>query len=170
MKTLGTLSLLLGIVLATVLIRGSIVSDYHYNKEYLSYWTLADKSSSIAAKSDYIDQFVTALQGSGLQGSHDALLYPTPDNSFDSNFQALQSLQSRLHEIKTMDPNSFQYQSAISQITDQEQGQADDMLLVFNDCWIKVHYYYLWNPLIVSFEIIGMFALLILGIVMLASE
>ena len=141
----GVLLILAGIALAVFLIIQVCLLNYHYTNAIGNYWTLADRASTVSQKSDYIDQFVTALQNSGLQGSSDALFFSTPENSFDQNLKALQSLQSRLHDIKTMDESSFAYQTAIQQITAQEQGQASDMLAVFRGCWTKVHYYYLWN-------------------------
>lgn len=44
-----------------------------------------------------------------------------------------------------MDANSFQYNTAIQQITQQEQGEAIDMLSVFQGCWYKENYILLWG-------------------------
>ena len=145
MKTITTISLSLAIILTIILSYVGIQANYEYSKDYYSNWTLADKASTISQKAEYINKFVESLKNSGLQGSYNALIFTTPDNSFDQNFKALQSLQSRLESIKTMDENSFQYQSAIQQITAQEQGQAEDMLSVFSGCWYKVHYPILWG-------------------------
>jgi hypothetical protein len=133
-------------------------ADYQYELGYYSYWSLADKASTLEQKTEYIDQFETALENSGLQGTHDALFLDTPDNGFDNNLAALKSLQRRLHETAKMDVNSFAYQQAISQITSQEQGEAKEMLAVFNGCWYKVHHYYLWNDIyggIFCFSLLG---------------
>lgn len=170
MKTLGTILLLIGLTVGTIFIVQAVKSDYQYENQYLSYWTLADKSSTIEDKAKYIDQFVAALKGAHLEGTHDALWQFTPDNSFDSNFQALQSLQGRLHTISTMDENSFQYQTAIQQITSQEQGEAQPMLDVFKDCWTKVHYPLLWNPFFSIPAILGSLLFIIIGIAALTSS
>lgn len=145
MKIITTISLSLAIILTITFSYLGIKSNYEYTKDYYSNWTLADKASTISQKAEYINKFVESLNNSGLQGSYNALIFTTPDNSFDQNFKALKSLQSRLESIKTMDENSFQYQSAIQQITAQEQGQAEDMLSVFSGCWYKVHYPILWG-------------------------
>jgi len=150
----GLLFILGSLVFAVLMIIMAVRANYHYNQDYYSYWSLADKASTISQKSDYIDKFVAALGNAGLSGQNDALYFKTSDNSFDQNFQALQSLQSRLHEIKTMDESSFQYQTAIQQITAQEQGQADDMLGVFNGVWTKIHYPWLWNPWLILLDIL----------------
>ena len=147
-KLTGWFSGLIGLALFTFIGIGLVSQNYEWSNNYSSYWSLSTKASTIEQKSQYMDTFVSALQASGLQGSNDAFFLKTPDNSFDQNFVALQSLQSRLHDIKTMDVSSLQYQQAISQITSQEQDGGDAMISVFHECWLKVHYYWLWNQFI----------------------
>lgn len=169
MKSLGVITLFLSIVLFGAFIATNVWADYSYKNNVLSNWSLADKASTITQKSEYVDKFVDALQAQQLNGCYDAMFLKTPDNSYDQNFIALQSLQTRLHDIQGMDPNSFQYQSAIQQITAQEQGQADDMLGVFSNCYQKVHYYWLWNPILGVVWFFGSIALIVLGIFMIAA-
>jgi len=122
-----------------------IIGSYQYEKDFASYWNLADKASTIPQKAQYIDKFVDALAESELVGKHNALFLITLDNSFDLNLDALRSLQLRLHEIETMDVTSFEYQTAMQQITAQEQGEANAMLSVFRGVWWKTHHLFLWN-------------------------
>lgn len=122
----------------------AIVGRYQLNKDYFSYWSLSDKSSTIEQKTENIDKFVNALENSGFSGKHNALVLTTPDNSFDENMKALTSLQRRLHEIQSMDIRSFEYQTAIQQITAQEQGEAIEMLRVFRGVWWKANHPLLW--------------------------
>jgi len=123
-----------------------IISNYKYEKEYSSYWDLADKASTIPKKLEGIDKFVTNLENSGLQGKYNALYLQTANNSFDKNFEAIKSLQLRLHEIAGMDITSFQYNTAIEQITKQEQGEeAKETLQVFRGIWGKEYYFWLWD-------------------------
>lgn len=171
MKNLfGILLILCGIGITINMIIMFVQADYHYENDFKANWDLADKSSTIAQKSEYIDKFVEALDNSGLHGTNDALIWKTNNNSFDTNFKALKSLQSRLDEIKGMDESSLAYQTAIQQITAQEQGQADEMLSVFEGCWTKVHYYWLWNPFLVLLQIISIFLLFVLGVIELVWE
>lgn len=140
----GILTIVIAIWL-TANIKNEITRFYDYQNKYASYWELADKSSTIEEKSRYIDKFVERLESSGLNGSYNAIIYPTPTNSFDYNLNALKSLQARLQEIKTMDVRSFEYQTAIQQITGQEQGEAREMLSELQGSWNKVHYFYYWD-------------------------
>lgn len=131
---------LLGIILVIFL----ILANYNWSNNFLSYWNLADKSSTIDAKSGYIDQFVKKIED-GKFSDYNAIFLKTPDNNFEKNFTALKTLQGRLQEIKTMDIESFAYQQAIQQITAQEQGEAQDMLLQLKGCWMLRNYLLLWG-------------------------
>lgn len=167
---IGSIILLVGLFLGGFYIYQQIYSNYQYDNTVLSYWNIADKTSTISEKSNYIDQFVSALQSNNLQGLNANLIFKTPDQSFDQNFVALQSLQSRLKQISTMDESSFQYQTAIQQITAQEQGQADDMLNVFWQCWQQKNYYYIWNPITSLVWFIGSILLVVGGGIILFAD
>ena len=132
--------------LAILLIASEVTADYEYTNKYLSYWNLADKSSTITAKSDYITQFVNKLNESRTEfADNNAVYLKTIDNSFNYNFLALVSLRDRLQTISKMNESDFAYQTAIQQITEQEQGQAHSMLYVFSGTWyLKVHPF-LWG-------------------------
>jgi len=147
MKSLifGWVSLVIALIWLTINIISEIRRDYLYTNEFSSYWELADKSSTIEEKARYINLFVEALEKSGLQGEYNAIIYKTPTVSFDKNLLALKSLQQRLEEIKTMDIRSFEYQTAIQQITGQEQGEAQEMLDVLHGCWVKNNYFFYWD-------------------------
>lgn len=145
MKKLGILLTLIGSMLIILSIAGGIMGSYQYENEIKSYWELADKSSTVIKKAENIDKFVEALENSGLKGKYNAVFLTTPNNSFDLNFEALKTLQQRLHEIKDMDVTSFEYQIAIQQITGQEQGEANEMISVFKGIWWKENHFLLWN-------------------------
>ncbi len=105
---------------------------YTFEKDYTQYWNLADKSSTIQAKQQYVTKFVEALETNKKRfAAHDAIFMKTPDNSFEQNLIALKTLSQRLEEIQDMNPSSFEYNTAIQQITQQEQGEAHKMLSVF---------------------------------------
>lgn len=69
----------------------------------------------------------------------------TSDNNFSTNVIVLGTLVDRLKEIQGMNPNSFEYNTAIQQITAQEQGEAHRMLLVFEHCWDMASYPIMWG-------------------------
>lgn len=165
----GILTLLFGIIIGSWAILSEVNAEYVWNNTYNSYWSLSDKASTIQQKSEYMDKFVDALKSAGLAGQHDTLWYPTQDNSFDSNLEAIESLQGRLKDIQGMDPNSFQYQSAIQQITAQEQDEASGTIGVLKDCWYKQNHYLLFLGGVFYGVILGIL-LVITGLFVLASE
>lgn len=166
---LGVAILVAVSLISIALIVTAVRAGYQYDREIGSYWTLADKSSTIEAKSRLIDQFVLALEKQNLQGVHDALIFPNLDNSFDANFEALKTLQQRLREIQTMNPASFEYQTAIQQITAQEQGEAQQMLDVFWGSW-KMKYHFLVWDYIGGVWMFVLFGLVVLGFHLAGSE
>lgn len=145
MKIAFLIMILVVLTWLTFNIAGEVRGSYAYEGAVGSYWNLADKSSTIPKKAEYIDKFVSALEQQHFDGQYNAVIFPTPDNSFDRNFEALKSLQGRLHEIEKMDVASFQYQTAIQQITAQEQGEAKAMLDVFDGLWWKQNHFLLWD-------------------------
>lgn len=153
-------TVLLLIIVAWLIYNATTViqSNYKYSKIFNSYWSLAEKASSIEKKIEGIDKFVNALSKSGFEGQYDALFMETPDNSFDENFAALLSLQKRLHEIQSMDIKSFEYQTALQQITQQEQAEAEEMLDVFHGVFMKNHYILLWSWIgLTNWILLGLF-------------
>ena len=120
-----------GLVLIAIAATSGVVAKYKLERDYTKHWELADKASTIEAKLAGITQFVTALE-QGFErrdfATHNALWMETANNSFEANLAALKSLQQRLEQIREMDPRSFEYNTAIQQITAQEQGEAEAMM------------------------------------------
>jgi hypothetical protein len=99
-----------------------------------------------------------------MHGEYNAIFLKTPDNSFDNNFEALVTLEKRLEKIKDMNESSFEYQTAIQQITAQEQGEANKMLSILKGTYFKINAFILWNwigwiniLIIVLFAILGVY-------------
>lgn len=159
MKIIGTILLMLGIGLGVTFIWSAIYANYQWTNEVESNWSLADKTSTLKAKSEYIDKFILALRNGNL-ADNDALIYKTANNNCENNVKAVETLKQRLDEISGMDVTSFQYQQAIQQITEQEQGQATEMMSSLSGCWYKTYHYYLWN-------IFTSFGMLLLPIVLI---
>jgi hypothetical protein len=111
-----------------------ILYSYEYSRTIKSYWELGVKASTLEKKSEYLDQYVAGLNAAHLSGNN-AVFFKTPDNSYEQNFAALTSLQTRMHQIQEMNPTSFEYQVAIGQITAQEQGEAEKMLEQLEGVW-----------------------------------
>lgn len=119
--------------------------SYVYERDFLCFWSLADKASTIPAKKQHIENFYNALNHAEKFASHNAVFLKTDDNSFAKNLAALKTFKDRLTEIETMSPSSFEYNTAIQQITAQEQGEASAMMDVFKGCWYLQNHMFYWG-------------------------
>lgn len=145
MKIFGVLMIVVAALIAVIMIYDGVTVSYNYNKKIGSYWELADKSSTIEAKSEYIDKFIEALKKEDLEG-HNALIFKTPDNDITLNIDAVKTLQKRLHEIKKLKSDSFEYNQAIQQITAQEQGEAHKITnVIFKGWMLHCGYWIIWE-------------------------
>lgn len=145
---IGAVLVVAGLIGFANFVRLEVVSKYNYEKSYSQLWNLADKSSTIPAKEGYINQYVKALragQTNGAFAEYDAIWLKTPDNNFELNLKAVETLAQRLKEIQNMDPKSFEYNTAIQQITAQEQGEAQAMLSVIHGCYDLANYPLKWG-------------------------
>lgn len=139
-----TILVTIGILFAIILGIYELKSSYVYNNTIGSYWSLSDKASTLQQKSEYLDKYVGALESAHM-ASHNAVIFPTPDNSFEQNMVALKSLQGRMHQMQNMDEQSFAYQTAMQQITGQEQGDARGLTDTLEGCWYLENRPLLWE-------------------------
>jgi hypothetical protein len=144
MRAIGWMLVALFVVFLIWSITAEILADYEYDNSIGSYWSLSVKASTLAAKADYLDKFVKAVDAAQLTGN-DAIFLKTPDNGIEQNLVTLHSLQTRMNEIRGMDVTSFAYQQAISQITAQEQDEASNLLGVIKGVWYLKNHSMLWG-------------------------
>lgn len=154
------------VVCVLLLILGGIsllLARYHWAKDYGSEWSFADRAATIEGKLEHIEKFTNLLETGRKDFADNAALFlQTPAEDFEKTMEAVRSLRDRLRTIKTMDASSFQYQTAIQQITEQEMGEADEMLRVLFRCYAKeTHIICYWmNPVgFTVFFFAGVFAL-----------
>jgi len=160
MRTLLSLLTIIGAVLLSIQIRQDILASYHYEKSYSQLWSLADKSSTIPAKKEYIEKFLNALREGKKNGDfadYNAIFLKTPNNSFESNLKALETLSGRLAEIQNMNPSSFEYNTA------QEQGEANAMLSEFEGCYRINNYMFVWNWVGFTTTVVSLVLLIVSG-------
>lgn len=131
-------------VLFTMLIVTDVRGSYEYSRTIGSYWDLSVKVSTLEAKGAYLDSFLVAVDNAKLSGNN-AIIFPTPDNDVARNINALRTLQVRIHEARTMDPNGFAYQTAIQQITKQEQDDATGTIGEIEGRWWLDHHSFNWG-------------------------
>lgn len=142
------LSFVVAVAIIIVFAALSVMAKYNFENNYLYLWNLADKSSTIEAKQEYIEEFSNKLRA-GITNEdfskHNAIFLKTPDNQLENNVRALETLADRLEEIQGMNPNSFEYNTALQQITSQEHGEAGNMIGVIKGCYVLSNYVLVWN-------------------------
>jgi len=142
---IGTILIILSVAcLFTFVLFYYYYAIYQWNKIAGSYWDLANKSSTLEAKSYYIDQFVETLESLKL-AEYSAILFKTPSNNVKKNLEALKTLRFRLRKTRQMDINSLEYQKAMEQITAQEQGEAKKIIDTIHQSWLLANYPLFWT-------------------------
>jgi len=149
----------IGIALIIFAVAISFWASYIYSVSFGSSWDLADRASSIEQKQVMIHQFYTQLESASLS-EYNALIFKTPENNCGNNMIALSSLDKRLGEIRNLDPEGFAYQTAMQQITEQEQGQADALTSTLKGCWTLKHYLLAWDWINATIFTLGLLMLL----------
>jgi len=147
-EKIGKILIIFSFISLLILIFLYYFVEYTFDKIALSYWKLADKSSTLEAKSYYIDKFVESLENLKFS-EYNAIFFKTPNNNVRKNLETLKTLQNRLKKAKQMDVNSFEYQKAIEQITAQEQGEAKGMIDTIKGGWKLANYPLFWKPIFV---------------------
>jgi predicted negative regulator of RcsB-dependent stress response len=169
MKSFGVILILVAVFLIGFSIFGAVRMSYQWDNQFASPWNLADKSSTLSQKAEYIDKFVSNLKAGIDANDHDALYFKTPNNSCGENIKAVESLASRLHELQKADPESMAYQQAIQQITAQEQGEASEMITTLQGCWQKHAHPWYWNPWLGLLYVTIVFGVISAGGVIIAA-
>ena len=169
MRTTGVVFILASVVLLGMLVIKSIQADFYFERDYGSQWQLADRASTIKAKRDKLTEFVWRLRHSDEFSDHNAVFLDTDANSFDRNVEVLDTLVKRLDEIQTMPVDSFQYNTAIQQITAQEQGEAHAMMNVFDGCY-RLHNYPLAWSWILAWSIVVALVMLTIGVLVILTD
>ena len=165
MKASGIILTILGSLFIILTIIFAVSAEYKYERDIESYWSLADKASTVPKKAENINNFVNALGQCHFERQHNALFLKTLNNSYDENIIAVKTLQQRLNEIQEMDVSSFEYQKAIEQITAQEMGSAYSMLCVFHGIWYKEYYFLLWDW-ICGIQVISSICIIVFGAIL----
>jgi len=142
----GILLLLIGAILAGILIQQGVKEHYDFKTNYKSYWELSDRSSTLQAKEQYISQFVEQINlNKDKFAEYNAVIFKTPQSGFENNLKAVETLRDRLISIQGMNETDFAYQTAIQQVTEQEQGEAQSMLSDIEGCFTLKNYPIIWE-------------------------
>lgn len=93
------------------------VWGYQYQNDVQQYFEKADRSATLKDKAQAFDQYVVALEKENLtQGKSTMWPWPHATSDLGYNFQIVKTLQTRLHEVQNIDPNSYAYADQNRQI------------------------------------------------------
>ena len=138
MKGLGILLMVASILLcAGALIHGGIYASYSYDVRMGQYIRLADDSSTAESKLEYLKKFEEVVS-SNIFRNEARYVFKKERLTRDKQLKVLSTLQTRLQDAVEMDPLSFEYQTAMQQITGQEfdhaLGEINDII---SSCWLR---------------------------------
>lgn len=125
-----------------------------YDSRIGSYWSLGEKVSTIKDKSEQVAKFVSAIEAENIQGSYDAIIFKTPNKSFNKNLMAVKSLDRRLKEISRMNEKSLEYQQSTIQINSQEQRKSEELMNTIKGCWMLNKHPLLYNKIFIPIIIL----------------
>jgi len=166
-KTVGIILLVIVILWTGSHIVSMLKDNIRITNTLTGFWSMADKTATIEKKSEYLDKYVDATEKHELNKGNSAVFFKHYDNDMANNYDALRSLQKRLHEIKKMDIQSFAYQTALQQLTQQEWKEATAMTGQFYYKLVNKEFVFTWGwlgwlpwTIIVIFGVIGFMVLI----------
>ncbi len=131
--------LVLLVILVLVIVLGGIgtciMSPYQYDRDVRQYLKLADDASDAKTKLSHLGEYRDAITAK--IGRNDArYIFTEKQYTRDAQLAILDTLISRLRDISQMDPKSFEYQTAMQQVTGQEFDHTCSRIDgIFWDCY-----------------------------------
>lgn len=92
--------------------------DYKFNQGIGDYCKLSYEASDIHKKIEYFDECVSLLEEENLDG-HAVWWFKKPINKLSEAYEVMYSLQERLHNLDTMEKDSFEYQTGLAQVEEE---------------------------------------------------
>lgn len=119
------------------LVCGTYSYTYRYDVAIGQHARLADDASTASKKLEYLEKYVGAV-GEHITRNDARFIFKRERLTRDVQLEVLQTLVQRLGEAAKMDPQSFEYQTAMQQLTTQE---FDHVLYAINGiihaCWLR---------------------------------
>ena len=114
-----------------------VYSSYFYDVKISQFVKLADDASTADKKLEYLLKYENAIR-SFIWNNEARYVFKRERLTRDKQLEIIGTLVQRLTEAKTMNPVSFEYQTAMSQITGQEFNHTlADIDSIIHDCWLR---------------------------------
>ena len=122
----GTIILLLLFVFAILLgmlLINPLYKGYVFNKEMGSYCELSYEASDIDKKISYLDKCIRLIEKEDLEANNGyvAWFFKKPSNEMNEINEVMLSLQTRMHNLKDMEKDSFEYQKGLEQVEEETE-------------------------------------------------
>ncbi len=136
MKTFVTIILVMAIVLFMG-IGTSIMTVYGFSKNVSQHLSLADDASTASAKLKHLNDYRVAVE-TVIQRNDARYIFKQRQYTRDAQLEILATLITRLEDLESMEPKSFEYQTGMGQITGQEFNHVLGRInSIFWDCHRK---------------------------------
>lgn len=127
------------------------LADYFYDKQIGQYLKLADDASTAQIKLQYFYQYRDLA--SQISRNDAYFIFKQKQYTRDEQLKILDTLIIRLEDATNMDPQSFEYQQAMYQISGQEFNHTLERInSIFFNAWLRsgmISYWVIWNWLVV---------------------
>jgi hypothetical protein len=111
--------------------------NYTYNKNIGTYVKLADDASTAQAKLDYLLQYRDSCD-SKIKRNEAKYIFKTQQKTKNEQLKIIDTLIVRLKDTVKMNPQSFEYQTAMGQLTGQEfETTLKTTDYIMYDCYIR---------------------------------
>ena len=134
MKTLiGVIALFVSFVICSLVI--AVMTDYHYGVQINQHLKLADDASTAEVKLEHLNNYVDAVK-LNVKRNDARYIFKQKQYTRDTQLEILDTLIIRLEDLTAMNPQSFEYQTGMGQITGQEfDNVLSRVNSIFWDCY-----------------------------------
>jgi len=116
---------------------GGIYLSYGYDVKMGQYIRLADDASTAEAKLGYLQKYQEAVE-QNIVRNQARFIFQKERLTRDRQLSILSTLKVRLQDAANMNQSSFEYQTAMNQITGQEFNHAlGELSRIISDCWLR---------------------------------
>lgn len=109
----------LAIIIAIALSVGTYMASFSYKQNVESYLSMADDASTASLKLEHLLEYKKSVL-KVVKGNDARFIFKTPQTKKAAQMAILDSLIDRVSTTAEMEPDSFEYQTAMNQITGQE--------------------------------------------------
>lgn len=110
---------------------------YAYDVKIGQHLSLSDDASTAVKKLEYMDVYIGAI-AKNIHRNDARFVFKRERLTCDAQLTILGTLKQRLEETTKMNPESFEYQQAMAQISGQEYDHTLDSIdNIIHSCWLR---------------------------------